>query len=42
MKIYEAPEVVELGPVSELTLGTSGSCSDNCNCSLGSGDVDSF
>lgn len=31
-ELYTAPEVVELGPAEELTLGGSGFFYDNCGC----------
>lgn len=34
MSNYEAPDVMEIGEAQELTLGTAGSSSDDCNCSL--------
>ena len=32
MRHYEAPEVLELGKSTDLTLGMGGSHDDNCAC----------
>jgi len=32
MRVYEPPEVLELGNSLDLTLGQGGNCDDNCLC----------
>lgn len=36
-KHYEAPDLLELGEASKLTLGTNGGDPDNCGCNVKGG-----
>ena len=34
MTVYERPELMELGKAEEVTLGSNGTCADNCGCAF--------
>ena len=42
---YETPDIFELGDAAELTLGCTGSCTDDCNCAKcggGAGELETL